>query len=143
MTEKRSNTTRFRLDPDRPPELTPAQAKRLAAIPIDYTDIPELPEDFWATHRPTKREPKEQITMRLDKTVVGFFRAQGSHYQTRMNDVLRTYVDAVREQEAARVTDIKTRRVQDQTHTTRKAAKALKPRTEAKGRTARSRKPHP
>jgi uncharacterized protein (DUF4415 family) len=121
MSEKRSNIKRFRLDPDRPPELTPAQAKRLAAIPIDYTDIPELPEDFWTTHRPAKRETKQQITVRFDKTVVGFFRAQGPHYQTRMNDVLRTYVDAAREQEAARIAEIKPPRTQEHRQATRKA----------------------
>jgi uncharacterized protein (DUF4415 family) len=73
--------------------LTPAQAERLQAIPIDYSDIPELPDDFWTQHPPAERETKEQITLRLDRNVVEFFRAQGGRYQTRINAVLRSYVN--------------------------------------------------
>ena len=93
MPAKSSGTTHFWLDPEHPPALTPAQAKRLKAIPIDYSNIPELSDDFWTSHPPAARETKEQITLRLDKHVVEFFRAQGLHYQTRINAVLRTYVD--------------------------------------------------
>jgi uncharacterized protein (DUF4415 family) len=141
MAEKRSNTRHFRLDPANPPTLTPAQAKRLETIPIDYTDIPELPDDFWTSHPPTAREPKEQVTLRFDKDVMEFFRAQGPKYQTRINNVLRTYVDAVRKQEAVRDTVSKPRRVRDQVRVTRKAAKASKPRKGEHGRISRSRKP--
>jgi uncharacterized DUF497 family protein len=80
--------------PSHPPALTPAQAKRLKAIPIDYSDIPELPDDFWTRHPPAEREPKQQVTLRLDARVLEFFRAQGPRYQTRINAVLRTYVAA-------------------------------------------------
>jgi uncharacterized protein (DUF4415 family) len=41
--------------------------------------------------------PKQQLTMRLDKDVIDWFRAQGSGYQTRMNAVLRSFVEAQRE----------------------------------------------
>jgi uncharacterized protein (DUF4415 family) len=93
---------KFRLDPDHPPELTPAQAERLKTIPIDYRDIPELPDDFWMENPPTTREPKKQITLRVDRDVVEFFRAQGDHYQSRINAVLRSYVDhATRKRMAA------------------------------------------
>jgi uncharacterized protein (DUF4415 family) len=98
MTEKPKNITKFRLDPAHPPELTPAQAKRLQNMPIDYSDIPELPDDFWTHHPPASPERKQQITLRLDADVVEFFRAQGGHYQTHMNAVLRSYVDAKRGQ---------------------------------------------
>ncbi len=39
---------------------------------------------------------KQQLTVRFDLDVVDWFRAQGSGYQTRMNQVLRSYVDAHR-----------------------------------------------
>lgn len=39
---------------------------------------------------------KQQLTVRFDLDVVEWFRAQGSGYQTRMNQVLRSYVDAHR-----------------------------------------------
>ena len=38
---------RYRLDPQKPRKLTPAEARRLDAKPIDYSDIPELEEDFF------------------------------------------------------------------------------------------------
>jgi hypothetical protein len=44
---------RFVLDPDNPPKLSPEEAARLDALPIDYSDIPELPPDFWTPERPS------------------------------------------------------------------------------------------
>jgi uncharacterized protein (DUF4415 family) len=38
------------------------------------------------------RPVKEQITLRLDKDVIAWFKAGGEGYQTRINDVLRDYV---------------------------------------------------
>ena len=40
--------------------------------------------------------PKRQITLRLDGDIIDAFKAQGSGYQTRINNVLRSYVNAVR-----------------------------------------------
>jgi uncharacterized protein (DUF4415 family) len=94
MRASKDNIAHFRLDPAHLPKLTPTQAKRLKAIPIDYSDLPELPDDFWRRNPPVARETKQQITLRLDSEVVEFFRAQGPHYQTRINAVLRIYVDS-------------------------------------------------
>jgi hypothetical protein len=44
--------THFRPDPDLPPTLTPEEAAQLEAMPINYSDIPELPDDFWTRHPP-------------------------------------------------------------------------------------------
>jgi uncharacterized protein (DUF4415 family) len=133
MTAKPRNTTKFRLDPAHPPVLPPAQAKRLKTIPIDYSDIPELPDDFWADNPPSIREPKKQITLRVDSNVVEFFRAQGDHYQTRINAVLRSYVNhATRGRIAAQA------KSRDQ-GAMRKPAKASKPGKDGKGRTGRGR----
>jgi uncharacterized protein (DUF4415 family) len=38
--------------------------------------------------------PKKQITVRLDPNIIDYFKAQGRGYQTRMNAVLRAYVQA-------------------------------------------------
>jgi uncharacterized protein (DUF4415 family) len=102
MAAKTSNIVRFQLDPAHPPQLTPAQAKRLETLPIDYSDIPEVPDDFWQQHPPALRETKQQITLRLDRDVIEFFRAQGARYQSRMNAVLRTYMNAMRSQRRAK-----------------------------------------
>jgi uncharacterized protein (DUF4415 family) len=72
-------------------------AKELAELPdetIDYSDIPELDDDFWAEAQLTLPESKERITLRVDKDIVEYFRQGGYGYQTRMNAVLRAYVDA-------------------------------------------------
>ncbi len=37
---------------------------------------------------------KRQITLRLDADVIDFFQHTGKRYQTRINAVLRTYVEA-------------------------------------------------
>jgi uncharacterized protein (DUF4415 family) len=37
---------------------------------------------------------KESISLRVDPEVLGWFRAQGAGWQTRMNAVLRTYKEA-------------------------------------------------
>ncbi len=102
MPASNDNTTRFQLDPANLPALTPGEATRLEAIAIDYSDIPELPDDFWTRHPPAARERKRQITLRLDADVVEFFRAQGSGYQTQINAVLRTYVSAMCRRQGSR-----------------------------------------
>jgi len=38
------------------------------------------------------RPMKEQITLRLDKDVIAWFRTGGEGYQTRINEALREYV---------------------------------------------------
>ena len=36
---------------------------------------------------------KKQITLRIDEEVLDWFKSQGKGYQSRINDVLRDYVD--------------------------------------------------
>ena len=38
-------------------------------------------------------ESKEQVTLRLDRDVLRWFRAKGRGYQTRINAVLRAYYE--------------------------------------------------
>jgi uncharacterized protein (DUF4415 family) len=101
------------------------------ATPIDYSDIPELPDDFWTHNPPAAPHTKRQITLRLDSDVVEFFRAQGGHYQTRINAVLRTYVDSI-----TRLRSGAQGRRSDQS-ASRKAAKASRPAHGGKGRASR------
>ena len=37
-------------------------------------------------------EPKEQISIRIDRDVLRWFRSKGSGYQTYINNILRSYV---------------------------------------------------
>ena len=62
---------------------------------IDYSDIPELDEAWFAKAELRMPVTKEQVTLRLDVDILRFFKAQGKGYQTRINAVLRAYVDAM------------------------------------------------
>lgn len=60
---------------------------------IDTSDIPPLDDDFFAHAELRLPEPKQSVTIRLDADVVEWFKAQGKGYQTRMNAVLRRYME--------------------------------------------------
>ena len=65
---------------------------------IDLSDIPEITPEMFArmvVRRGLKRPPtKQQITIRLDEDVLQWFREQGNGYQTRINALLRAYMEA-------------------------------------------------
>lgn len=63
---------------------------------IDYSDIPELDDAFFETAMLVTPSSKTQITVRLDDDVLEWFRGQGKGYQTRMNAVLKAYVESQR-----------------------------------------------
>jgi uncharacterized protein (DUF4415 family) len=48
----------------------------------------------WEKAKLVMPEPKEHINLRVDADVLRFFKSQGKGYQTRMNAVLRAYVEA-------------------------------------------------
>ena len=76
------------------------RAEELAALPddqIDYSDIPELDDDFWENAKIVAPPGKERITFRVDREVLEYFRKDGPGYQTRMNAVLRSFVEAHRD----------------------------------------------
>jgi uncharacterized protein (DUF4415 family) len=56
---------------------------------IDYTDVPSLDERFF--ERAVLRTPKGQgtVTLRLDRDVLVWFRAQGEELEKRVNSILR------------------------------------------------------
>jgi uncharacterized protein (DUF4415 family) len=72
--------------------------KELAALAqktekdIDFSDIPATTSADWkgAVRGKFYRPIKQQLTVRIDADVVEWLRNQGSGYQNRMNDILRT-----------------------------------------------------
>jgi uncharacterized protein (DUF4415 family) len=60
---------------------------------IDTSDIPPLDEDFFASAELRMPEPEQSITIRVDRDVLEWFKSQGKGYQTRMNAVLRMYME--------------------------------------------------
>jgi len=77
-------------------ELSPVELAALADEAIDFTDIPELDEDFWAKARISEPDGTQQITLRVKKSVLEAFKATGKGYQTRMNAVLESYARTLR-----------------------------------------------
>jgi uncharacterized protein (DUF4415 family) len=57
-------------------------------------DHDEEGEFDWSTVQVGIPGPKQQLTVRFDRDVIAWFKAQGTGYQTRMNAVLRSYVEA-------------------------------------------------
>jgi uncharacterized protein (DUF4415 family) len=69
--------------------MTQAEVERLA----DEEDGP-LPDGWEDTITLGLPEPKQDVHIRLDAAVLRWFRAHGRGYQTRINAVLRSFVDA-------------------------------------------------
>ena len=99
MQANESNTVKRTLDLKHRPPVADEQKARLeavAAMPdesIDYSDAPFLPDAVWVKAADFP-EAKKQITLRIDADVLDYFRHTGRRYQTRINAVLRSYVDA-------------------------------------------------
>lgn len=100
MPKKESNIVKRTLDLKRPPPLSDEQKARLDTVSsmpdeqIDYSDAPTLPDAVWMKAATELPQTKKQITLRIDADVLEFFRSTGARYQSRMNAVLRAYVEA-------------------------------------------------
>jgi uncharacterized protein (DUF4415 family) len=70
--------------------------RRAAADP----DAGLIPPGFWDNATVWTPPNKQQITLRLDPDVIGWFKRGGKGYQSRMGAVLRSYVEAKRKRSA-------------------------------------------
>jgi uncharacterized protein (DUF4415 family) len=61
---------------------------------IDYSDIAALDESFFRRPLVQLPKPKKPITIRIDPEVLEWFQSRGPRYQTRINAVLKAYVQA-------------------------------------------------
>ena len=72
--------------------------KKMKDEDIDLSEIPELtPQQFAQAivRRGLQPVPKKlQLTLRIDRDVVDWFRKQGRGYQTQINALLRAYMEA-------------------------------------------------
>lgn len=99
MKKNASNTVKLSLDLGNLPPLTAAQRAELKALAgkpdsaIDYSDIPHSENREWMTAADKLTPKKKQVTLRIDADILDFFKDTSTRYQTRMNAVLRAYVD--------------------------------------------------
>lgn len=61
---------------------------------IDFSDISKIDRAIFKKMVVRMPQPKELVSIRIDPDVLGWFRRDGKRYQTRINAVLRSYVDA-------------------------------------------------
>lgn len=100
MKKNVSNTIKLTLNAGNLPPLTAQQREELGSITampddaIDYSDAPMLNDAFWQAVNLPCIEQKTQITLRIDSDVIEFFRHTGKRYQTKINAVLRAYMEA-------------------------------------------------
>jgi uncharacterized protein (DUF4415 family) len=64
---------------------------------IDCADIAPLSKAFFAQATLRLPQPKPSISIRLDPDILDWFKKHGRGYQTRINAVLRMYVEAQRD----------------------------------------------
>jgi len=68
---------------------------------IDLTDAPEITPEMFAkaiVRRGFKPRTKKQVTLRVDSDVLEWYKKQGRGYQTKINLLLRAYMDEHRRQ---------------------------------------------
>lgn len=85
---------RYRLDPQKTRQLTAAEEQRLDAVPIDYSDVPPLGDEFFTKVAEAWPPAKKQLTIRLDADVLSWLKACGRGYQTRINRILRAAMES-------------------------------------------------
>ncbi len=92
-TARRSKTSRARSKTDwaRVDALTEPRIDEAAA-----SDPDALPTDaaFWRDAKLVMPERKVPVSLRIDRDVVDWFRSHGRGYQSRINAVLRSYMNA-------------------------------------------------
>jgi uncharacterized protein (DUF4415 family) len=106
MSDESTGMVTFRYDPQNPPALTEEEAaawervKSMRDEDIDLSDIPERLTGWRRAAMPVRdlvpEENKQQVTLRLDADVLGFFKSTGRRYQSRINAALREYMLAHR-----------------------------------------------
>jgi uncharacterized protein (DUF4415 family) len=77
-----------------------AELDALEAMPeseIDTTEMPPVTDWSKAERGAFYRPIKRPLSLRLDADIIDWFQRQGSGYQTRMNAVLRAYVERHRD----------------------------------------------
>ena len=88
--------------PQRKARKSAAKSKPAPAAPVRKANAKPVVATEWASGVVfAEKEPKLAVSLRLDADVLRFFRGFGSGYQTRINEVLRVFMDAHQPAEGA------------------------------------------
>ena len=69
------------------------QIESISDKEIDYTDMPETDEAFWAKAELRLPQAKKGVYLRMDQDLLDSLKRQGPGYQTRINAILRSYME--------------------------------------------------
>ena len=75
-----------------PKEKTLSELKKMKDDEIDFSDIPELDDEFWKNADWVEPDKTRHLTIRVKQSVLDYFKSDGKGYQTRINAVLEAYV---------------------------------------------------
>ncbi len=89
---KRSTASKPATDWSRVAALSDREIRRAAGSDSDAAPI--VDREWFRRAKLVLPQPKTAVSIRLDRDVMDWFRRQGKGYQTRINAVLRAYVQA-------------------------------------------------
>jgi uncharacterized protein (DUF4415 family) len=91
MPTKKPDTENAWIDPDDAPELDD-DFFATAQVSINGKVVREATATYTTRGRPRSDNPKQLVSLRLDRVVLEKLRAQGPGWQSRVNEVLRKVV---------------------------------------------------
>jgi len=60
---------------------------------INYKDNPATTKEFWEDAKIFMPQHKVHISLRLDEDIINYFREEGKGYQSRINAILKAYIN--------------------------------------------------
>ena len=60
---------------------------------INYEDSPATTKEFWKDAKVHMPQHKVHISLRLDEDIINYFREEGKGYQSRINAILKAYMN--------------------------------------------------
>lgn len=84
------NRTVSRSDMERLRRMTEAELEDKIATDLDWNSVPA---DWYRKAEAITQKQKKLFSLRLDEDVLDWFKSQGAGYQTRMNAVLRSFME--------------------------------------------------
>lgn len=69
------------------------RVKTMKDSEINFSDIPRIKRSDFARAELRMPQPKALVSLRIDPDVLDWFKKHGKGYQTRINSVLRLYVE--------------------------------------------------
>lgn len=105
MSEKRITRRSLGTPPDRAPDWgrldTITDEEIAAAVASDPDAAPLMDEEWFANAEIVEPPTKKAISIRLDRDVLDWFQSNSDRYQSKINAVLRAYMDHERAKKRA------------------------------------------